>query len=437
MDRQLTRDRCGHILTNIGCWSPDGQWVVYDTRSDAAGSTFDGTCIERVHTVSGRVERLYESRNGAGCGVVTCCPVTDRVVFILGPEHPTDDWSYAAYHRRGVFVRPGDTTLTPLDAMCYAEPFVPGALRGGSHVHTFDASGEYVAFTYEDHVLAIADQRSGCELNQRNVGVSSPIKAVQVHDRHPRNHSGSHFSVLLTQTYDQPRPGSDEISRAVDDAWVGRNGYWSSQASAYQKALAFLGEILTERGERIFELFVVDVPADISLPGRDGPLAGTLERRPRPPHGAQQRRLTFTEHYPAPGLSAPRHWPRSTPDGSRIFFLMRDRQCAPQLWSISPLGGQPQQLSRVSGGVTSAFSLSADGRWIAHTANGCLCATSTESGETYALTEPRGGEFAPRPEACVFAPHDYRIAYVRRIVGAAGTWNQVCVVDANEALGSR
>ncbi|MGN6134231.1 MAG: DUF3748 domain-containing protein [Aureliella sp.] len=430
IDRQLTHDPYGHILTNIGCWSRDGQWIVYDTRSDPAGSRFDGTRIERVHTTDGRVERLYESRRGAHCGVVTCCPVTDRVIFILGPEHPTEQWSYAAWHRRGVFLRPGDTEVTPLDAMCYDEPFVPGALRGGSHVHTFDARGELVAFTYEDHVLAVAPPGSNAERNARQVGVSSPIRGVEVHTGHPRNHSGSHFSVLVTRSVDQPQPGSDDVLRAFEDAWVGHAGYRLPGSSVSQRALAFLGEVVTASGQRITELFVVDLPADLTAASEAGPLEGTRLLRPRPPRGTRQRRLTYTQDRPLPGLAPVRHWPRSTPDGSRIFFLMCDATGAAQFWSISPLGGQPQQLTHLTSGVTSAFSVSADGQWLAHTADGCVCATSIATGETFRLTEPCEPAIAPRGEACVFAPQGHRIAYIR----PHQTFNQVHIVGQASGL---
>lgn len=431
MDRQLTHDAYGHILTNTACWSRDGEWIVYDTRSDPAGTVFDGSSIERVHVASGRVERLYESQGGAKCGVATCCGVSDRVVFILGPEEPTADWPYAAWHRRGVFLRPGQAQATPLDAMCYAPPLVPGALRGGSHVHTFDARGEVVAFTYEDHLLAEAQPGQAAECNQRNVGISSPVRAVDVPQSHPRNHSGSHFSVLLTETCDAPRAGSDDITRACEDAWVGRAGYRIPGQSDLQPALAFLGEVLASSGERMVELFIVDLPPDVTVPGDDGPLEGTPRTRPRPPRGTRQRRLTYTERFPVPGISGPRHWPRSTPDGTQIFFLMRDALGSAQFWSISPSGGEPRQLTNLPGGVTSAFSVSADGRWLAHTAAGCVCVTSIESGVTLRLTEPREGPFGPRPEACVFAPQGHRIAYVRPVRSSQGTFNQVCVVDAS------
>ena len=102
--RQLTTQACGHILTNTGVWSPDGLWIVYDTRSDAAGAVFDGETIERVHVETGEVQVLYRARNSASVGVVTCDPRADRVAFIHGPEHPTAEWAYNACHRQGVLV---------------------------------------------------------------------------------------------------------------------------------------------------------------------------------------------------------------------------------------------------------------------------------------------------------------------------------------------
>ena len=67
-ERRLTTAPGGHVLTNAGVWTHDGEWIVYDVRSDAAGSLFDGTRIERVEVATGRVEILFESRHGACCG---------------------------------------------------------------------------------------------------------------------------------------------------------------------------------------------------------------------------------------------------------------------------------------------------------------------------------------------------------------------------------
>ena len=428
---QVTSAEHGHILTNTGVWSPDGRWVVYDVRSDAAGERFDGTRIEAVDVVTREVRVLYTSGNGAACGVVTFHPRAWRVVFIHGPEHPAADWSYGPYHREGTMVdwdRPG--VGVPLDARDLTPPLQAGALRGGSHVHVFSPAGDLVSYTYEDHLLAVADGRGGAERNQRNVGVSVPGHPVTVDRGHPRNRDGTAFSVLVTRTTDAPRPGSDEISRAYEEGWVGTDGYVRGDGTRQRRALAFLGQVAGTGGRTHAEVFVVDLPEDLTRERAGRPLAGTEKTRPWPPEGCVQRRLTFTGDRPHPGVQGPRHWLRSSPDGSRIAFLMRDGDGVTQLWTVSPLGGAPRQVTRNPTGISSAFTWTPDGRAIAHGMDGSVCLTDAGSGETRRLTERREGEGAPRPEACVVSPDGGRIAYVRRVPGPSGAWhNQVMVVE--------
>ena len=427
-ERQITVAPHGHILTNIGVWSFDGDWIVYDVRSDPAGNVFDGNRIERVHAVTGEVQLLFSSQQGAACGVVTASPVDDRVVFIHGPEQPTDDWSYSAYHRRGVIVhssQPGRGE--DLDARDLTPPFTPGALRGGTHVHTFSADGQWIAFTYEDHVLATLGDREGHDWNQRNVGVSVPAGPVRVSGDHPRNHHGSHFSVLVTQTVNQPRPGSDEISRAEEDSWIGTHGYLRPDGSRQHRAIAFQGQVVDRVGRSVREVFVVDLPNDLTQAGAR-PLQGTATTRPAPPAGAIQRRLTFTTERRHPGIQGPRHWLRSAPDGRRIAFLMKDDHGIAQLWTVSPCGGPPTQLTRNPHEIASAFTWSPNGRWIAHVMDGSVCLTDSESGTTHRLTEIVSANLAPRPEACVFSPDGLRIAYIRPVVSGDQTWNQIFVL---------
>lgn len=430
---QITRAPHGHILTNVGVWSPDGEWIAYDVRPDAAGDRFEGDRIEAVRVSTGEVRVLYRAMAGARCGVVTWNPEAPEVVFIHGPENPTPDWQYGPFHREGSRVaadRPG--VARKLDARDLLPPFTPGALRGGSHVHVFSADGMRVSFTYEDHVLAALGDGDGHDRNQRNLGVTCVGRPVAVPGGHPRNHSGD-FSVVVTRTVDSPRPGSDEISRAFEEGWVGREGYRRADGAWQRHALAFQGNVITARGDTISEVFVVDLPDDLTQPG-DGPLQGTETRRPSPPAGVSQRRLTFTADRAHPGLQGPRHWLRSAPDGSRIAFLMRDDAGLVQLWTVSPRGGLPQQLTRNPWDIGSAFTWSADGRLIAHVADGSVCVTEAGSGRTHRLTLRREGDAAPRPEACVFSPDGRQIALVRRVGTAEGTFNQVFVVSVPPEL---
>jgi hypothetical protein len=127
-----------------------------------------------------------------------------------------------------------------LDARDLTPPFTPGALRGGSHVHVWDAAGDRVSFTYEDHVLAqFSGPTSENAINLRNIGVSVPGRPVHVSKDHPRNHDGEYFSVLVTHTTANPKPGSDEINKAFEEGWVGTNGYVRADGLRQRHALAF------------------------------------------------------------------------------------------------------------------------------------------------------------------------------------------------------
>lgn len=420
-ERQLTQSPCGHVLTNIGVWSPDGNWILYDVRSDAAGDLFDGSRIEAVNVHNGEVRVLYQSKNGAHCGVATWHPQAMKAVFILGPENPTPDWQYSASHRQGVivdFTKPG--VSENLDACDLAPPFPPGVLRGGSHIHVWNAAGDWLSFTYNDALL---------ESDVRDVAVAVPAGPVPVPKTNPHNHDGNYYCAVVTRTTAHPQPGTDEISRACEEGWIGTNGYRRSDGSRQERALAFQGTVLTADGKSITEVFVADLPDDVTQPG-DRPIAGTSEQRPAPPKGVTQRRLTFTTERKFPGLHGPRHWLRSSPNGSHIAFLMKDEAGVVQIWTISPNGGEPKQLTHNSHDIASAFTWSPDGKQIAHVMDHSVCVTDADSGVTTRVTPRSSDEFAPRPEACVFSRDGKQIAFIRRTAQAHGTCNQIFLVEA-------
>ena len=432
-ERRITSAPHGHVLTNAGVWTHDGGWIVYDVRSDAAGTEFDGGRIERVEVATGRTEVLYESRHGACCGVVTASPVDDRIVFILGPEHPTAEWSYGASRRRGVVVRCGRPGVAePLDARDLVPPFTPGALRGGTHVHQFSPDGRLVSFTYEDAFLERLAP-DGAERNLRAVGVSVCGKRVEVPATHPRNHPGDAWSVLVTELDDAPVPGGDAVTRACEEAWVGSDGYRRADGSRQRRALAFQGTVVGDDGRPVTEVFLVDLPdvtdaaGALDVAGGGGPIAGGARTRPRPPAGVSQRRLTFTADRVHPGLQGPRHWPRSSPDGTRIAYLARDDEGIVRLFTVGPLGGPPVQVTRGAGSVSSAFTWNPAGDRVACVIDGCVCTVDMRDGTIERLTDAAVRP-EPRPEACVFAPDGRTVAFVRRHRGAGGEHNQICTV---------
>lgn len=425
-ERQLTYAPHGHVLTNVNVWSPDSRWIVYDVRT--VDSVFDGTRIEQVEVATGEIQTLYETKNGAACGVVTYHPREPKIVFIHGPEHPTPEWSYGMTRRRGAVVdvrRPGEERS--LDAMNYAPPFTPGALRGGSHVHVFSPDGAWVSNTYEDDVLARLGAATGeggdRDFNQRNIAVSVPAPAangVRVGRSHPRNHDGDFFSVIVTRTVNRPKPGSDEISRAFEEGWVG------GVSAEGRRQLAFLGNVTARDGREHAEVFLAELPADLTRRGA-APLEGTATRRPAPPAGVGQRRLTFTEERKFRGVAAtPRHWLRASPDGTQIAFLMMDDAAVVQLWLVPPRGGALRQITRNPSGIASAFTWSPDGRAIAHVMDGGVCVTDVASGATRRLTPANA---APAlPFACVFSPDGRHIAFMRSVANGGGAFTQIFVV---------
>lgn len=143
---------------------------------------------------------------------------------------------------------------------------------------------------------------------------------------------------------------------------------------------------------------------------------------PAPPLGVTQRRLTFG------GVGGPRHWLRSSPDGSRIGFLRSDRNGVVQLWTVSPGGGDAVQVTAGRQAVESAFTWHQDGERVACVIGGRVCAVNATTGRVHPLTAPGAADVAPRPEACVFSPDGSRVAFVRRLPHGGRSYNQICHV---------
>ena len=329
MEKQLTFAPRNHDLDNNDNFSADDQWLAFDTRGDDTAIAGNAV-IARVHVATGVVEELYREPHaepwGPGVGAASINPVDGRVVFIRGLGGATKERPYAMWRRSGAYVRPGSSgPLGFLDARDVLAPFTPGALRGGTHRHEWSADGQWIGFTYNDALLAELEERTGEKRNLRAVGVAtrSALGPVRVPPG-AENHDGEMFAVVAVRVVPQPRPGSDEISRAFEDAWIGQSGYRRADDTWQRHARAFLGNVRTTEGRELTEVFLVDLPERLDVPGDAGPLQGTATTMPNPPRGAVQRRLTFTETRKFPGVALePRHWVRSSPDGTRIVFLQK------------------------------------------------------------------------------------------------------------------
>ncbi|PHM44903.1 biopolymer transporter Tol [Xenorhabdus mauleonii] len=413
-ERQITFDSRSHQITNINIWTPDSQWIVYDVRP--SGASFTGLTIEKIHVENGQIGIIYQAKEGAHVGVVTVSPKEPvNYAFIHGPEKPDDQWQYDFHHRRGVIVSDTQPNVAiNIDAMDITPPYTAGALRGGTHVHIFSPDGSRLSFTYNDHVMHELDPA----LDLRNVAVAVPLRAVASAKKHPREYDGSYFSVVVSETTVNPRPGSDDINRAYEEGWVGQQGYLKENGQWQRWALAFIGDTRAENGDKVPEIYLVDLPEndeDYAIESQQ-PLAGTETALPAPPLRVKQRRLTFTHGKRWPGVvNVPRHWLRASPDGSKICFLMKDEKGIVQLWYISPTGGDPKQITYGMDDIQSAFSWDSRGQFIACVCDNSIVLYDSENGNMRRLTE-RTDE-APCADAVVISPDDRYVAFMRDIDG--------------------
>jgi len=351
-ETQLTFSEQNHELDHNENFSPDDQWIVYDTRPDPAGIA-QNTRLEKVHVSSGKQETLYQVSDptsyGPGVGAVSYHPFLPQVVFIHGLEPANEMSPYAAHRRTGVILDERNLeSLYYMDSRDIKEPFVPGALRGGTHRHQWSRDGDWIGFTYNDALMVDLEAKTGQKHDLRTIGVSKrigpkvPVKPNSLGE----NIQGEWFSALVVPVVANPKPGTDEISRAYEDWWVGSQGYRKPDGT-YQRSRAFLGDLISDDGESITEVFVVDIPEIIHIPGNRGPLEGTAETMPAPPQGVTIRRITRTENRTYPGVSPiPRHWVSSPADGSYISYLAKDDAGIVQVFLVSPLGGEPIQATQ-------------------------------------------------------------------------------------------
>ena len=434
--RRVTSSPNGHILTNAQVWSADGEWIYFDLRSDRHGSVFDSREICRVHVQTGEEEVVYRAIGQACCGVVLAHPIEEKIVFIHGPEYPNSAWSYGAARRGGMLLHIGQAFPERLDARDMVEPFTPGAHRGGSHVHQFSPAGDWISFTYEDEYLdALLRSGSKADKNQRNIGIAIPNVPVSVLPRHPRNQSATYYSLLCTETWDTPQPGSDQIQRAYEESWVGGHGYQKQDGTQQERALVFLGDVILSDGRVATELYVVDIPENVV--GYDQAYRMNVamqQQRLKPTTEISQRRLTYLLDGPEPGLQGVRFWPRSTPDGAFVFVLKKDRQGITQFWRVRASDGQTQQWTHNPSGVSTSFTVSADGRWIAHGMDGSVCVTSCLDGRTVRVTDSFGADIEILPEAMVWNPTGNAIAFVSPQRVSGSVYNQIFVVDVDRTM---
>ena len=403
-------------LDNSDNFTPDDKWLVYDTRTDDGGI---GGCrtIEKINIETGQSEIIYESKNttrfGPGVGAANQSHVDNKTIFIHGLANCNSERPYAQWRRTGVIIDKAkpDTPIF-MDARDITPPFTPGALRGGTHRHEWSGDGKWIGFTYNDAIMKAYEDKTGIPWNLRTIGVSTEIKPVKVdRDSEGENIDGTWFTVLVVRVVPEPRPGSDEISRAAGDSWVGDKGYKKTDGS-YQRARAFLGQVKNKDGQSVEEVFIVDIPERIDVSGEYGPLQGTKTTFPKPPKGTVQRRLTFTADTAFPGCTGV---VRSATDGSRIAYVAKDKQGIAQVFFISPHGGEPVQVTQHNSPVQSGVRWHPNGNWISYVWDNSLVLCDVRNGESFGKFKRLTPGSTSKPMNHVWS-HDGSIIAYNRLV---------------------
>ncbi|MBC8344661.1 MAG: DUF3748 domain-containing protein [Candidatus Marinimicrobia bacterium] len=424
-ENQLTFGSYNHSLDNNDNFSPDGQWLVYDTRKEDGGIRM-GQTIERVHISSGKIDTVYTAPNmseyGPGLGAVSYNPTKDQVIFIHGLLDPTKEEPYTFTRRFGAIVNIGEPhNMIVLDARDVTFPFTKGALRGGTHRHEFSGDGKWVGYTYNDAIMAL----NYPEKNLRTIGVSRIGNTVNVNSIDRKHFSGISETVVAVKVTQNPEYGSDEISHAADDSWVGKSGYIDKNGNL-QRARAFLGEVRSQSNQKVKELFIVDMPEDLDLSNESMEVAETLSGLPTPPKSFNQRRLTWTAETQFPGCSG---IVRSSPDGNKMAYLSRDKHGVQQVFLMSPIGGKPTQLTSFDSSVQSGVRWNSNGTHICFVWNNAIVIANVNDGSWKQIIQPIQEEIS----ALVWNSDDSTIAYNKNVYdeNAGKSFAQIFTINVN------
>jgi hypothetical protein len=431
-ERQLTHSVGNHHVGDNDNFSPDDRWLVYDTR-EAEPAIGANAVIAKVNVLTGEERIVYREPGqqpwGPGVGSAGYNPADGSVIIMRGLSSATADRPYDFTRRTGARIL-SESTLEMLDARDVVPPFTPGALRGGTHRPEWSADGKWIGFTYEDAILTDLAGATGRKLNLRTFGVATSLGRPVTVRPGKENHDGTMFAVIIGRVTPDPRPGSDEIKRAFEDAWVGRNGYRHPDGHWQTRARAFLGTVVDRSGREVVEVFVADIPDRIDVPEAAAPLEGTATGLPNPPRGVTQRRLTHTTERKFPGVTlVPRHWVRSSADGQQIAYLAQDDAGITQVYLVNPQTSAVIQVTRHETPIQSCVRWSPDGTCLAYVCGGAVTVCGAKPGAAnFGVSRQLTAPSAQVPDSPVWSNAGNLIAFNRRVLTGEKWCKQVFVV---------
>lgn len=391
-ERQLTSSPISKALDNNDNFSPDGRFLVYDTRDSVGPGPANSTSIMKVSVATGQESDVYRPKSVTGPeaapGVLAASwsPVSDEIVFIHGPllAETARVGFYSQTNRRGAVVNSSGTgTVRFLDCRDVASPTTPsGAHRGGTHRHEYSADGRRIGFTYDDQLVRTYG---------RNLGILVP---------HPKAPCGvSHYFAVLLPIVPAADAKPGDLVRAADDSWIGPNGLMR----------AFVGNANESNGHTATSLFVVDIPENTDFTTAD---SGTATRYPTPPKGLKIRRLA--QHATTPGIV------RGSRDGARIAYYATDANHVRQIFIVDSHGAEnqrPVQATSLPSGAASGLRWHPSGNSIAVLSENGIAVTCVRPGPLFGKTTwlTRHGAGTPPAEALVWSPNGKLLAFNRRV----------------------
>lgn len=436
VEQQLTFGIQGHFLNHRQAFSPKDEWLAFDGRKEDS-KLGENELIGLLNIQSGEILDLYrvpgQQLDGPGAGAVSYNPQKEEVVFIRGLLSAGPTQPYHITRRSAIGLNLEDKkspVLFHMDARDVTPPFTPGALRGGSHAYGYSQDGNWISFTYNDEVMEKAATVNPQLKDLRTVAFMVSGKEVLVSSelgRAEEEFSGSGFSVLAAEVVPFPKPGSDEIQKACEETWVGHAGYLKSAGEKVDRSLAYLGDVISQEGKVVTEVFVTDIPEDWGKNLGDQNLAGMGVSLPEMPASFTQRRITYTADRIFPGVQGPRHWLRSSKSGDRIFFYAKSDDGIVQVFAVSPGGGDPIQITRNDFSPETGFSLSPDDKWIAFGHQNQVYLIATASGKT-----EKAGPF-PEPDQSDLSNINWSysgktLAYNKRVTTDSGSYFQIFIL---------
>lgn len=434
---QVTTDPSGHMLNQRQAFSPDDRLLAFDGRNDDS-KIGENASIGVVDITTKEIQTIYKVNNqtafGPGTGAVSFHPFLNEVVFIHGLKNASEEVPYGFTRRFAMQVDlSNENQAEPMEARDVLFPFTNGALRGGSHAYSYSSDGQLVSFTYNDEILEQTSKEVPAVSDLRTVGAFLVGEKVEVSgEKNDQSFDGTSYAILLAEVTSNPEPGSDQLSKAYEECWVGIEGYIKSDGIRQKRALAFLGDVVSISGEKVTEVFISDIPDDNSnLVSSVN--AGSLTKLPSMPDGVTQRRLTFTTKNKNPGVQGPRQWLRSSPDGSAIYFYQKDESGIVQIYSISPNGGPIKAITANDFSPDTSFALSADGKYLAYGANEGIYMTTVENGQTVlVLLEPE--KTFTHLSNINWSNNGHTIAYNRKVNLNGEAFYQIFVLDLHTFL---